>query len=127
VRFEGRSGFTLVEVLVATFILVAGVLALAGSAALTSRMVGRGWVSTRAGLAAAGRLDHLRRVAYSTALPCTAPEWRADSATLPGLAERWEILDAGGPARTVRLVLRATRPAGVSSDTVLAGVLCASP
>jgi hypothetical protein len=124
VRVPGRSGFTLVEVLVATFVLTVGVLALAGSAALVARMVGRGWLSTRVGMAAATRLDHLRRVALSTAPACTAPEWLGDSAAAPGLAERWDILDAGGPARRVRLVLRTSDRAGVSSDTVLAGVLC---
>lgn len=126
-RVPGRSGFTLVEVLVATFVLTAGVLALAGSAALVARMVGRGWLATRVGLSAVTRLEHLRRAALSTAPACTAAEWRSDSAGAQGLAESWDILDAGGPARWVRLVLRTTHRGRVSSDTILAGVLCGSP
>ena len=122
----GPRGFTLVEVLVATVVLATGILALAGSAALASRMVGRGWLSTRVALSAAGRVDHLRRVAHSTVPACTAPEWRDDSTGGSGLAVRWQVLDAGGPARLVRLVVRSTRPIGVSSDTIFAGVLCGS-
>jgi prepilin-type N-terminal cleavage/methylation domain-containing protein len=126
VRVVSR-GFTLVEVLVATVVLVTGILALAGSAALTSRMVGRGWLSTRVALSAADRVDRLRRVAYSTAPACTAPEWRDDSAGVPGLAANWQVLDVGGPARMVRVVVRSRHPSGVSADTVLAGMLCESP
>ena len=126
-RVVGRSGFTLVEALVAVVVLGTGILALAGSAALTSRMIGRGGLSTRSAVAAAGRLDRLRRVAYSTVPACTAPEWRDDSAGSAGLAESWQILDVGGPARRVRVILRATHPTGTSSDTIVAGVWCGSP
>ena len=126
-RVESRTGFTLVEVLVAAVVLVTGILALAGSAALTSRMVGRGGLSTRIALAATGRIDDLRRVASSTVPACTSPEWRNDSAGGPAFAERWEILDAFGPARRVQVVVRARHPSGVSSDTVVAGILCGPP
>ena len=123
----GPKGFTLVEVLVATVVLATGILALAGTSALTSRMIGRGWLSTRVALTAAGRVDQLRRVAHSTVPACAAPEWQDDSSDAPGLAVSWQLLDAGGPARMVQLVVRSTRPGGVSSDTVVTGMLCGSP
>ena len=126
-RVESSSGFTLVEVLVAAMVLATGILALAGSAALTSRMVGRAGLSTRVALAAAGRLADLRRIAYSTVPACTSPEWRDDSAGGPEFAERWEILDAAGLARRVQVVVRARHPTGTSSDTVVAGILCGPP
>jgi type II secretory pathway pseudopilin PulG len=127
VRVVGRRGFTIVEALVAVVVLGTGILALAGSAALTSRMIGRGGLSTRVAMAAAGRVDRLRRVAHSTVPACTAPEWRGDSTSSAGLAESWQILDAGGSARRLRIVLRATHPTGTSTDTVVAGVWCGSP
>jgi hypothetical protein len=78
-------------------------------------------------MAAAGRVEDLRRIASSTVPACTSPDWRGDSAGGPALAERWEILDASGLARRVRVVVHARRPTGMSSDTVVAGILCGSP
>jgi prepilin-type N-terminal cleavage/methylation domain-containing protein len=127
VRVKTGTGFTLVEVLVAVMVLATGILALAGSAALTTRMVGRGGLSTRVALAAAGRIAELRRIALSTVPACTSPEWRGDSAGGPAFGERWDVLDASGLARRVRVVVGARHPAGISSDTVVAGILCGAP
>jgi prepilin-type N-terminal cleavage/methylation domain-containing protein len=127
VRVKGRSGFTVAEVMVALVVLSVGILALAGSAALTSRMVGRGQHATSLGLAAAGRVERLRQVALSTATPCSAAEWRSASAGGPGLSESWEILDASGPVRRVMVVLRSRHATGASSDTVFTAVLCGTP
>jgi type II secretory pathway pseudopilin PulG len=127
VRVKGRAGFTVVEALVAAMVLVTGILALAGSAALTSRMVGRGALSTRVALAAASRVEDLRRIASSTVPACTSPEWRGGTAGSPALEESWEILDASGLARRVRIVLQVRHARGTSSDTVVAGFLCGPP
>jgi prepilin-type N-terminal cleavage/methylation domain-containing protein len=127
VRVGGRSGFTIAESLVAVVVLSVGILALVGSAALTSRMVGRGAQSTRTGLAAAARIERLRQIAFSTRPACTGPDWRSDSAGGPGLMESWLILDPAGPSRQVRIVLRSRHPTGTSSDTVVTGILCGSP
>jgi prepilin-type N-terminal cleavage/methylation domain-containing protein len=124
VRIADRGGFTIVEVLVAVAVLSVGVLALVGSAALTTRMVGWGQQSTRAAQAAAARVERLHQVASSTTPPCGAAEWRSDSAGAPGLHESWTLLDGGGPVRRVMIVLRTTRPEGPIRDTVLAAVLC---
>lgn len=126
-RVVGRNGFTIIEALVAVVVLATGILVLAGSAALTSRMIGRGGLSTRIGMAAASRADRLRRVAHSTVPACTAPEWRDDSTSSAGWSESWQILDASGPARRVRIVVRAIHPTGTSTDTVVTGFLCGSP
>jgi prepilin-type N-terminal cleavage/methylation domain-containing protein len=61
-----RSGFTLVEVLVAVTILTVGVVAMAGSTATVTRMINRGKVDTRAAQLATQRMEELRRIAYST-------------------------------------------------------------
>ncbi|HEX2218763.1 MAG TPA: prepilin-type N-terminal cleavage/methylation domain-containing protein [Gemmatimonadales bacterium] len=126
-RVRSRSGFTVAEVLIAVVVLSVGILALAGSAALTSRMVGRGRHATSVGLAAAGRVERLRQVAFSTAPPCSAPEWRSGTASGPGLDESWAMLDLSGPARRVMIVLRSRHATGTSSDTVFTAVLCGTP
>jgi hypothetical protein len=127
VRFANRSGFTIAEAMVAVVVLSVGVLALVGSAALTSRMVGRGRHSTRTGQIAAARIERLRQIAFSTVPPCVGAEWRSDSAGAPGLTESWQILDPAGTARRVRIVLRSRHPTGLSTDTVVTGVLCGLP
>jgi prepilin-type N-terminal cleavage/methylation domain-containing protein len=127
VRVWTRSGFTVVEVVVAVLVLSVGILALVGSAGLTSRMVGWGRQSTMVGLTAAARVERLRQVAFSTTPPCGAAEWQSGSAPGPGVSEAWEILGGTGPARRVLIVLRSRRPGGVSSDTILTAVLCGTP
>jgi prepilin-type N-terminal cleavage/methylation domain-containing protein len=127
VRVWNRSGFTIAEVIVAVAVLSVGLLALAGSTALSSRMVGWGQQATHLGQAAAARVERLRQVAFSTVPACSAPEWRSDSAIGRWLDERWEILDQAGPVRRVLIVLRARRPGGTISDTVLTAVLCGLP
>jgi hypothetical protein len=127
VRFRGTSGFTVAEVVVAAAVLSVGLLALAGSTGMAARMVGIGQHATRVGQAAATRVERLRQLAFSAAPPCSAPEWRNDSAGASGLSESWEILDAAGPARRVMIVLVSRRPAGIVSDTVVTAVLCGTP
>jgi type II secretory pathway pseudopilin PulG len=122
-----RSGFTIVESLIAAIVLSVGVLALVGSSALSSRMLGRGAASTRAGLIAATRIERLRQIAFSTVPPCSGAGWSGGSAGGPDLAESWELLDAAGPVRRVRIVVRSPHPGGISSDTVIAGFLCVGP
>ena len=69
---QARSGFTLVEVLVAVTILAVGVVAMAGAAGTVTRMIGRGKIDTRAAQLATQQVENLRRIAYSTAPRCTA-------------------------------------------------------
>ncbi len=69
---RARSGFTIVEVLVAVMILGVGVVALAGSSAMVTRMVGRGKIDTRAAQLATQQVEALRLIAYSTTPRCTA-------------------------------------------------------
>ena len=67
-----RSGFSLVEVLVAVTILTVGVVAMAGSTATVTRMIGRGKIDTRAVQFATRQMEELRRIAYSTSPRCTS-------------------------------------------------------
>jgi prepilin-type N-terminal cleavage/methylation domain-containing protein len=127
VRISRRRGFTIVESLVAAMVLSVGILALVGSSALTSRMVGLGAAATRAASIAVTRIERLRQVAFSTVPPCTGAEWRSGSSGGLALTEAWELLDASGPVRRVRVVLRSRDPSGTSSDTVVTAFLCPAP
>jgi len=127
VRVAGRNGFTIAEAMVAVVVLTVGVLALVGSAALISRMIGQGRHSNRAGQTAAARIERLRQIAFSTVPACSGAEWRSDSAGGPGLSESWQVLGAAGAARQVRIVLRSRHSTGTSSDTVVTGFLCGPP
>lgn len=126
-RVTGRQGFTVAEVVVSVVVITVGLLALAGTAGLTGRMVGLGQQATRVGLAAAARIDYLRLVAGSTVPACAAPEWRSDSAGGTGVGERWDVLDGAGPVRRVQIVLRSRLPRGTRDDTVVTAVLCPAP
>jgi prepilin-type N-terminal cleavage/methylation domain-containing protein len=66
------AGFTLVEVLIAVMVLGIGITALVGSSAMTTRMISRGQMATRAAQVAQQRLETLRLQAYSTTPHCTA-------------------------------------------------------
>ena len=60
---SGETGFTLVEVMIAIIVLTIGLLGLMGTAALVTRMIGRGQRSTVAGIEAAQRFERLRATA----------------------------------------------------------------
>lgn len=121
---ESRQGLTVIEVLVAVMVLTVGVLALVGSSAQVSRMIGRGRHATLAAMLATGRIERLIAVASSTRPPCTAAEWRSDSAVEAGVSESWHIVDRAGIARRLQLTLRYRTPLGLSTDTVVTAVLC---
>ncbi len=68
---HARSGFTLIEVLVAVTVLAVGVVAMAGSAGAVTRMISRGKFDTRAVQLATQRVEMLRRAAYFATPRCT--------------------------------------------------------
>jgi prepilin-type N-terminal cleavage/methylation domain-containing protein len=86
------SGFTLVEVLVAMVVLSVGIIAMAGSTAMVTRMIGRGKVETRVAQAAARRIEMLRLAANSTTPRCTAGTFASGGpVTTNGLTEQWSV------------------------------------
>jgi prepilin-type N-terminal cleavage/methylation domain-containing protein len=93
---RSTSGFTLVEVLVSIVVLAIGIVALAGSSAVVTRMIGRGKVETRVAQAASSRIEALRLAAYSTSPRCTAAAFAAGGpVTTNGLTESWTVPVAG--------------------------------
>ena len=122
-----ERGFTIAEVLVAIVMLTVGVMALVGSSAAVTRMVGRGRNDTIAGQVATARIERLRQIAASGATPCSAALWKTDSTTQGTngrIRERWEIVDNAGNARRVRVIIRYPVARRTKVDTVLTTILC---
>jgi len=88
---NARSGFTIVEVLVALVIISIGVLALASTAAVVARQMG---ASARLSTAASLGQSRLERLA--SAASCSA--LRGGTATTGGIEERWSVGVAGAVA-----------------------------
>jgi prepilin-type N-terminal cleavage/methylation domain-containing protein len=119
-----RSGFTLVEVLVAVTILTVGVVAMAGSTATVTRMINRGKVDTRAAQLATQRMEELRRIAYSTSPRCTDPGLtNGASAANAGITVSWTVVP-GPTGRTLNVVSAYATPRGPRSQALTSYVEC---
>jgi prepilin-type N-terminal cleavage/methylation domain-containing protein len=102
---SSRTGLTLVEVLIALIVLGVGILALSGSSALVTRMIGRGKVETQAALLASRRVELLRAAAGSTAPRCAASHFSSGGPMIDGgLRESWSVSPTG-KVRRVRVVV----------------------
>jgi prepilin-type N-terminal cleavage/methylation domain-containing protein len=121
-----QRGFTIVEVMVAIVLLTLGVMALVGSSAMVSRMIGRGRESTVAVQVASARLERLRRIAASSTPHCVSPGFVSDSARTAGITEQWTVESPGsGLTRSVSVVVQYRSPRGILYDTLRTIVLCA--
>ncbi|MGH7509805.1 MAG: type IV pilus modification PilV family protein [Gemmatimonadales bacterium] len=89
---RSTSGFTLVEVLVAIVVLTIGLIALVGTSAMVTRMIGRGKVQTRVAQVASSRIEALRLAAYSTSPRCAAAAFANGGPVITdGLTESWTV------------------------------------
>ena len=117
---RSTSGLTLIEVLIAIVVLGVGVVALAGSSALVTRMIGQGKIETRAAQAASRRMESLRLAAGSTTPRCLSPEFAGGGPVIGnGITESWTVPSVG-VARRVRvtasyLTVRGVRSAGLET------------
>jgi prepilin-type N-terminal cleavage/methylation domain-containing protein len=118
------SGFTLVEVLVAIVVLSVGVLAMAGSTAMVTRMIGRGKVETRVAQAASRRVEGLRMAALSTTPRCTAGAFASGGpVTANGLTESWTV-PAAGKVRSVQVNIIYRTVRGPRTATIQTRIDC---
>jgi hypothetical protein len=113
-RGDARSGLTVVEVLVALVVLTTGVIALASTAALVVRQVGRSASLARASYAIQSRLE---RLASAGSCGGIAP----GGASSGGPAEEWAV---GSGASAVPVTVTVRIPPGPRSVTVTSSVLC---
>jgi prepilin-type N-terminal cleavage/methylation domain-containing protein len=122
---HGRAGFTLIEVLVAVTLLSVGVVALAGSAGMVTRMIGRGKMGTRAAQLASQRFELLRLAAYRGTPHCTHATFAAGGPVTSalGVTETWTI--AGTAVRTVTETVSYRTANGVThSDVFTTQIRC---
>ena len=121
---QTRAGLTLVEILVAVVVLGIGILALTGSSAMVTRMIGRGKVETHAALRASRRVELLRLAAGSTSLRCASPTFASGGPLrTDGLSESW-IVAPEGKVRRVRVTVSYLTIRGIRSAVLETGVEC---
>jgi prepilin-type N-terminal cleavage/methylation domain-containing protein len=84
-----RRGFTIVEVIAAVVVLAVGVLGLAGTAAMVTRLLGQGDRQTDAAVMAQKRFEQLRATRCPVAGGLT---------TASGATEQWTVIAPIGPA-----------------------------
>lgn len=92
-RRGSRSGFTIVELIVAMLMLTIGLLGLAGVGAVVLKQMKGGTYQTIAASIAQSRFEQLEGD------PCTSIT--SGSATVRGMAETWTVADLGLRAKTV--------------------------
>jgi prepilin-type N-terminal cleavage/methylation domain-containing protein len=114
------SGFTLLEVVLALFLLTIGLLALAGTLGPTAALAGRGRFKGRVALALESRLDRMRAELLAAAPACTPPA--AGSRRNPdGVLESWSArLQAG----LVEIQVEARGPGNSKPDTLVSRLPC---
>ena len=120
-----EAGFTLIEVLIAIFILSVGILALLQIGGTSSIMLRDGRLRTLASAVAASRLDSLRLVAASTVPSCTAVSSGSASSLYGSLAgaETWTVAGTGR-SRTVIEVVNVSNGRRQLGMTVRGTLLC---
>jgi prepilin-type N-terminal cleavage/methylation domain-containing protein len=119
---QPRSGFTLVEVLVAVTVLSIGVVAMASAAGMVTRMIGRGKIDTRAAQLATQQAEALRLTAYSTSPRCTN---LADGGpqTTDNITLSWDVT-VNGTGRDIVVSASYATPRGTRTDSLTTYVEC---
>ncbi|MBA2457377.1 MAG: prepilin-type N-terminal cleavage/methylation domain-containing protein [Gemmatimonadales bacterium] len=120
-----QRGFTVIEVLIAVVLLTVGVMALAGSSAMVTRMIGRGRGSTVVAQVASSRADLLRRIAASTTPGCTSAGLASGADTSAGIVEQWTLQgNPGDGSRDVDMRFSYRTPRGPETDTMRVTLYC---
>ncbi len=116
-----ERGFTIIEVVIAVLILTVGLLGLASTAALVTRMVGQGDRYTETANLAARQFETFR--SQWTWTNCSGA---ADgSTTVSGFAVAWRVVSvAGGRARDVTLTVTSPTGRGNRTDTFNSTIPC---
>lgn len=122
---NNRSGFTLIEVMVAIVILTVGVLGLISTSALVTRMIGRGNMTTKATQLAQTRLEILRQQALSTTPSCSAVS-SGTATNASGISEAWTVTTPAGTTNLRQFSVTVTYPisGGTRTATMTTQVRC---
>jgi len=119
-----NSGFTLLEVLLATLVLTTGLLGFAGTLGPISALAGRGRIQSRVAQVLASRISRLRTELLAGAPGCVLPA--PGSALHPGgLAESWDSsLSANANIVELSIVTRMRLPRGIVAETLITRLPC---
>lgn len=103
-------------------VLSVGVVAMAGSSAMVTRMITRGKISTRGAQVAERRLETLRQTALNTTPECTSLSGGSATQT-GGITESWAV-SGSGKTRTVQVIVSYPFVGRTHTDTVTTLFLC---
>ncbi len=121
---NNRRGFTIIEIIIAIIVLTVGVMGLATTAALVTRMIARGQRSAMAATYAAQRMEQLRPAACIAAqrVPGTDTLYRGSNWVA---SNTWTFVDEGNSYYHLRVVTT-YKTDGIKTrvDTMEAGVPC---
>lgn len=117
-----RAGFTLVEVVIAIVVLTVGLLGLASTAALVTRMIARGHRAAAAATLAARHLERLRAEACRDRAPGSAQLARGGAVVA---RTSWRYVTAAESTHRVHLVVTyLTQPGRWRSDSLETVISC---
>ena len=119
------AGFTLVEVLVAVMVLAIGIIAMAGTSGMVTRMIGRAKMATRAAQVATRKVEELRLAAYSTSPRCSAAGFVSGGpVTARAVTSSW-VVPTTGKVRAVQVTVSfATTRGGTHTDVLNTLIEC---
>lgn len=121
---RSSSGFTLIEVLVAVVVLTVGILALASTSGMTTRMIGRGKMETRAARVASRRMEVLRLAASASVPRCNAPAFASGGPVFSqGVSESW-VVSPAGKVRQLRVLVTYLTVRGSRTATLETAIAC---
>jgi type IV pilus modification protein PilV len=122
---SSRSGFTIIEVLIAIVILTIGVLALASSSGTITRMMYFGQRKTDASALAQSVLDSMRYRANATSPKCTALASGTPGVSKPGFTVSTTVAtSAGGDAKDIVVTVNYRVGTTAKTETISSTILC---
>jgi prepilin-type N-terminal cleavage/methylation domain-containing protein len=122
-----RSGFTLVELLVAVVVLGVGLLALAAGTGTITRTLQGSRIATQAVQQTTQWMDQLRASSKSTAVPCTAVSFTSSAVPLTrqGITLTWVVPASGALRRVLVIASYSVGRSRTRVDTLATNVSCA--
>jgi len=121
---RAHRGFTLLEIVIALFVLEVGILGLVATAGAAARLIGRARRSSSAATFAAQRLERLRVSGCGSQAAGSEVRGRAD---MPIDSISWRFVDAGNGHWRIVLSASSRAPRGTwSTDSLETEIACRS-
>lgn len=118
---HGSRGHSLVEVMVAGLVILAGLIPVGAAVGAGIQLAIRGRSRAEAALAVMSRIEHLRAIAGRSSADCAALS--GGSASVHGREERWSV--TGSPQiREVSVSVTIPHPRAPVTDSVLVYLRC---